>query len=54
MTGRRGRRYKRLLNDFKEKRILGIEGGSIRSPSAENLFWKRLWACHKSDNRMNE
>jgi len=34
--------------------MLEIETGSTRSPSVENLLWKRLWTCGKTDNRMNE
>jgi len=25
--------------------------GSIRSYSVDYLLWKRLWTCHKTDNR---
>jgi predicted methyltransferase MtxX (methanogen marker protein 4) len=31
VTGRRGKRHKQLLDDLKEKRMLGIERGSSRS-----------------------
>jgi hypothetical protein len=54
MTGRRGRRHKQLLDDLKEKRDTGIERGSTRSHPVENLFWKRLRTCRKTDYRMNE
>jgi hypothetical protein len=32
-------------------RILEIEIESNGSYSVDNLFWKRLWTCHKTDNR---
>jgi hypothetical protein len=30
------------------------ERGSTRSHCVENLLWKRLWTCRKTDYRMNE
>jgi len=42
MTGRRGRRRRKLLDDPKE-RILLFEGGSSRSHYMESSLWKRLW-----------
>jgi hypothetical protein len=55
VTGRRGRRPKQLVDDVKEKRgILEIERRSTSLHSVKNLLWKRLWACRKTDKRMNE
>jgi hypothetical protein len=48
-----GIKRKQLLDDLMEQRILEIEIGSTRSHSVENLLWKQLWTCHKTDNRMN-
>ena len=36
------------------KRILEIERGSIRLPSAENSLCKQLWTRRKKDYGMNE
>jgi hypothetical protein len=42
-TGRRGRRRKQLLDDFKGKEnILEIQRGSTRLHPVENWLWKRL------------
>jgi len=49
VTGRRGRRHGKLLDDLKEKRILSFEGGISRSHYVERSLWKRLWACRKTD-----
>jgi hypothetical protein len=55
VTGRRGRRCKKLLYDFKEKLILEIARGSTRSHPVENSLWKRLRTCRKTDcGMMNE
>jgi len=48
VTGRRGKRRKKLLDDLKE-RILSFEGGSSRSHYVESWLWKTLWTCHKTD-----
>ena len=54
MTGRRGRRRKQLLDDFKGgKRIQETERGSSRYHTVENSLWKRLWTCRKTDCRMS-
>jgi hypothetical protein len=44
VTGRRGRRHRKLLDDLKE-RILTSEGGSSRSHHVES--W--LWTCRETD-----
>jgi hypothetical protein len=49
VTGRRGRRSRKLLDDLKERRILSFEGGSSRSHYVESWLWKRLWTCRKAD-----
>jgi len=48
VTGRRGRRRKKLLDDLNE-RILSFEGGSSRSHNLEISLWKRLWICRNTD-----
>jgi len=49
VTGRRGRRRRKLLGDLKGKEmILSFEGGSSRSHYVESWRWKRLWMCRKS------
>jgi len=55
MMGRQGRRRcKQLLDGFKSM------GGYWKLKEAalgcilENLFWKKLWTCLKTDYRMNE
>jgi hypothetical protein len=48
VTGRRGRRRRKLLDDLKE-RILSSAGGSSRSHYVESSLWKRLWTCREID-----
>jgi hypothetical protein len=48
VTGRRGRRRRKLLCDLKEKKILSSEGGSSRSQYVESSLW-RPWACRETD-----
>jgi hypothetical protein len=43
VTGRRGRRRRKLLND-----LTSFEGGSSGS-HYESSLWKRLWTCRKTD-----
>jgi hypothetical protein len=47
VTGRRGRRRRKLLDDLKERR--GCEGGSSRSHYVKNSLWNRLWTCRETD-----
>jgi hypothetical protein len=48
VTGRRGRRRRKLLDDLKERRgILVSEGESSRSHCVERLLWKRLWTSRE-------
>jgi hypothetical protein len=49
VTGRRGRRRRKLLYDLKERRILTSEGGSSRSHCVESWLWKKLWTCRETD-----
>ena len=48
VTGRQGKRRRKLLDDLKEK-ILSFEGGSFGSDYVESSLWKRLWTCRKTD-----
>jgi hypothetical protein len=48
VTGRQGRRRRKLLDDLKE-RILSFEGGNSGSHYVESSLWKRLWTCRKTD-----
>jgi len=48
VTGRQGRRRRKLLDDLKE-RILSFERGSSGSHYVESSLWKRLWTCRKTD-----
>ena len=47
VTGSRGRKRRKLLDDLKE-RIRTFEGGSSRSHYVESSIWKRLWTCRKT------
>jgi hypothetical protein len=47
VTGRRGRRRRKLLDDLKERR--GFEGGSSRSHDMEISLWKRIWTCRETE-----
>jgi hypothetical protein len=49
VTGRRRRRSKQLLDDFKEN-----ERGSTRSHSVEHSLWQRMWNCRKADCGMGD
>ena len=49
VTGRRGKRRKRLLDDLKETReYWNLEEGAL-DITLENLLWKGLWTCSKTD-----
>jgi hypothetical protein len=55
VTGRRGRRRRRLLDELKEREgILTSEGGSSRLHYVESSLWKKLWTCRQTDDSMNE
>ena len=50
VTGRRGRKRRKLLDDLEERRgILTVEGGSCRSHCVESWLWERLWTYRKTD-----
>ena len=49
VTGRQGRRRRKLLDDLKERRGYSFEGGSSGSHYVESSLWKRLWTCRKTD-----
>ena len=49
VTGRRGRRRRKLLDDLKERKGYSFEGGSSRSHYVESSLWKRLWTCRRTD-----
>ena len=42
-------KHKKLLNDFKENRILETEIKSIRLNPVENSLCKKLWTCRKRE-----
>jgi hypothetical protein len=48
VTGRRGRKLRKLLDDLKEM-ILTFEGGNARSHYVDSSIWKRPWTCRKTD-----
>ena len=43
VTGRRGRRHRKLLDDFLEERGYC----KLKSHYVEKSLWKRLWICRK-------
>ena len=43
----------KILNHFKENRILETEIRSIRMNLVENSLGKRLWTCRKREYRIN-
>jgi hypothetical protein len=49
VTRRRGRGRKKLLDEFKDMRILSFERGSSRSHCVEEPFWKRRLTCHQTE-----
>jgi hypothetical protein len=49
VTGRQGRRRRKLLDDLKERRGYSFERGSSGSHYVESSLWKRLWTCRKTD-----
>jgi hypothetical protein len=51
--GRRGRRCKQLLNDLQDERGYCKLKEEALYRTLENLLSKRLWACRKTDNRIN-
>jgi hypothetical protein len=50
VTGRRGRKRRKLLDDVKERRGSShLGGGSSRSHYVESSLWKRLWTCGETE-----
>jgi hypothetical protein len=50
VTGRRGRRSRKQLDDLKERRGYShLKRGNSRSYHVESSLWKRLWTCRKTD-----
>jgi hypothetical protein len=47
VTGRQGRRCKKLLDDLKEKRGYWKLKEEAQDHTVKNSLWKRLWTCHK-------
>ena len=54
MMGRRERRCKQLLDDFKEKEDIGNKRGSTRSHCVKKWLWKRLLTYRETDYGKNE
>jgi hypothetical protein len=57
VTGRQGRRRRKLLDDLKERRgycHLEEEALDRTTRYVESSLWKRLWTCRKTDYLMNE
>ena len=50
VTGRQGRRRRKLLDALMERRgILSFERGNSGSHYVESSLWKRIWTCRKTD-----
>jgi len=50
VTGRQGRRRRKLLDDVKERRGYShFKRGRSGSHYVESSLWKRLWTCRKTD-----
>jgi hypothetical protein len=47
VTGRRGRRRRKLLDDLKERR--GYSDLKEDAIDVETLLWKRLWTSRETD-----
>ena len=54
MTGRRGRRRKRLLDDLKETIGYWKLEEEALTRTVENTLWKRLWTSRKTNRGVNE
>ena len=53
VTGRRGRRRKKLLDDLKDRRgYCQLKVGSSRSHYVEESFWRMLWTCRQTEHWM--
>ena len=49
VTGRRGRKFRKLLDDFKERRGYCQLKEEAVDRTMESSLWKRLWTCRKTD-----
>jgi hypothetical protein len=50
VTGRRGRRRMKLLDNLKERRgYAHLKEEARRLHFVESSLWKRLWTCHETD-----
>jgi hypothetical protein len=49
VTGRRGRRRRKLLDDLKERTGYSNLKEEALDRNVESLLWKRLWTCRKTD-----
>ena len=49
MTGRRGRRRRKLLDKLKERRGYSYLREAALDRTRESSLWKRLWTCRKTD-----
>jgi hypothetical protein len=54
VTGRRGRRHKKLLDDLREMRGYWKLKEEALDRSLENSLWKKLWTSRNSNCRINE
>jgi hypothetical protein len=54
VMGRGGGGRKQLLDDLKEKREYWKLKEEALAHSVENWHWKRLWICHKTENKIYE
>jgi len=54
VTGRRGRRRKKLLDSFRKIMGTGSYRAIARSHSVVNSVWKRLRTCRKTDYGINK
>jgi hypothetical protein len=50
LTGRQGRRHRKLLDDLKERRGYShLKEETLDRKYVESSLWKRLWTCSKTD-----
>jgi len=50
VTGRQGRRRRKLLDDLKERRGYShLKEEALDRTMWRALFWKRFWTCRKTD-----
>ena len=49
MTGRQGRRRRKLMDDLKERRGYSHFKEEAVDRTVESSLWQRLWTCRKTD-----